>query len=90
MSETTPKDDVKIMIYSLSTCNHCKAAKQLVSDHTDHYDFVDLDLMDKEERKPLLEDLKQLNPRCSFPTVVIGDTVVVGYREAQIKEALGL
>jgi hypothetical protein len=27
---------------------------------------------------------------CSFPTIVIGDTVIVGNREDKIKEALGL
>ena len=29
-------------------------------------------------------------PRCSFPTVIIGDDVIVGYKEDKIKEALGL
>jgi len=37
-----------------------------------------------------LEDVKKFNPRCSFPTIIIGNTVVVGYKENEIREALGL
>jgi hypothetical protein len=49
-----------------------------------------VDLLDHEERVAILEDVKKWNPRCSFPTIVIGDKVVVGYREEEIKEVLGL
>jgi glutaredoxin len=54
------------------------------------YEFTDVDLLDVEERNAILEDIKKWNPRCSFPTIIIGDKVVVGYREDEIKEALGL
>jgi glutaredoxin len=54
------------------------------------YDFVDVDLLQGEERAAILEDVKKFNPKCSFPTIVIGDQVIVGYRENEIKEALGL
>jgi hypothetical protein len=32
----------------------------------------------------------KLSSRCSFPTIIIGETVVVGYKEKEIKEALGM
>ena len=54
------------------------------------YEFVDVDRLKGEERKAILADVKKFNPRCSFPTVIIGDTVIVGYKEEKIKEALGL
>ena len=79
-----------VQIYSLSTCSHCKAAKKFLSDCTIKYDFVDVDMLQGEERKAILEDVKKFNPRCSFPTVIIGDKVIVGYKEKEIKEALGL
>jgi glutaredoxin len=79
-----------VKIYSLSTCSHCKATKQLLSDCVVKYDFVDVDLLQGEERKAILEDVKKLNPNCSFPTIIIGNRVIVGYREKEIKEALGL
>ena len=83
-----PEKNVKI--YALSTCSHCKSTKKLLSECTVEYDFVDVDLLEGEERKAILEDVKRFNPKCSFPTIIIGEKVIVGYREEEIKEALGL
>ncbi len=79
-----------VKIYSLSTCSHCKSTKTFLSECAVKYDFVDVDLLEGEERKAILEDVKKFNPKCSFPTIIIGEKVVVGYREEEIKEALGL
>lgn len=79
-----------VQIYSLSTCSHCKAIKKLLTDCTVQYDFVDVDLLKGEERTAILEDVKKFNPKCSFPTIIIGNIVIVGYKENEIKEALGL
>lgn len=79
-----------VTIYSLTTCSHCKATKKFLSDCTVKYEFIDVDLLKGEERKAILEDVKKFNPKCSFPTIIIGDTVVIGFVEEEIKEALGL
>ncbi len=83
-----PEPEVKI--FSLSTCSHCKSTKKLLNDCTIKYEFVDVDLLEGEERKAILEDVKKFNPKCSFPTIIIGDKVIVGYKETEIKEALGI
>ncbi len=83
---TTPP----VKIYSLSTCSHCKSAKKFLGDCTIKYEFVDVDLLQGEERKAILEDVKKFNPRCSFPTIIIGEKVIVGFKEDEIKEALNL
>ena len=82
--------DKPVKVFSLSTCSHCKSVKKLLSDCTIKYEFLDVDLLEGDERKAILEDVKKFNPRCSFPTVIIGDKVIVGFKEAEIKEALGL
>ena len=82
--------DKPVKIYTLSTCSHCKATKKLLNDCQVQYEFTDVDLLDKEEKKAVLEDVKQWNPNCTFPTIIIGDTVIVGYHEEKIREALGL
>ena len=82
--------DKPVKLYSLSTCSHCKSTKKLLSECTVHYDFVDVDLLEGDERKAILEDVKKFNPKCSFPTIIIGDKVIVGFKENEIKEALGL
>jgi glutaredoxin len=80
----------QVKIYSLSTCSHCKATKKFLDECTIQYDFVDVDLTKGDERKAILEDVKKFNPKCSFPTIIIGQKVIVGYKENEIKEALGL
>jgi glutaredoxin-like protein NrdH len=82
--------DKSVKIYTLTTCSHCKATKKLLNDCTIQYEFVDVDLLEGEERKAILEDIKKINPRCSFPTILIGDKVIVGFKETEIKEALGI
>ena len=79
-----------IKLYTLSTCSHCKSTKKFLNECTVQYEFVEVDLLEGEERKAILEDIKKLNPRCSFPTLIIGDEVIVGFKEKKIREALGL
>ncbi len=83
-------EDNRITLYALSTCSHCKSTKKLLSDCDVTFDVIEVDKIDKEERQDVIEEVKKLNPRCSFPTLKIDDTVIVGYREEQIKEALGV
>jgi len=87
MPDNSKKD---VQVYSLSTCSHCKSVKKLLAECTVHYDFVDVDLLEGEERKAILEDVKKFNPRCSFPTIIIGEKVVVGFKEKEIRDALNL
>lgn len=79
-----------VKIYTLSTCSHCKTTKKLLNECNVEYEFTDVDILKGEERATVLEDVKKLNPRCSFPTIIIGDKVIVGHKEKEIKEALGL
>ncbi|MBN2515660.1 MAG: glutaredoxin family protein [Deltaproteobacteria bacterium] len=79
-----------VKIYTLSTCSHCKSTKKLLDDCNVKYEFTDVDLLDTAERAAIMEDVRKINPRCSFPTIIIGDTVIAGYKEKEIKEALGL
>ena len=80
----------EVKIYTLSTCSHCRATKKFLDDCEIEYNFTDVDALKGEERKAILEDIKKINPRCSFPTIIIGDKVIVGFKEDEIKEALGL
>jgi glutaredoxin len=82
--------DNSVKIYSLSTCSHCRATKTFLDECQVKYDFTDVDLLEGDERTAIIEDVKKLNPNCSFPTIIIGDKVIVGYKEDEIKEALGL
>ncbi|MBW1782395.1 MAG: glutaredoxin family protein [Deltaproteobacteria bacterium] len=80
----------KVWMYTLSTCGHCKATKRFLDECNVEYEFEDVDLLEGEERAAILEDVKKWNPNCSFPTIIIGEKVIVGYKEDEIREALGL
>ena len=83
-----PQPHVKM--YALSTCHHCKAAKKFLTGCGVAFEFTDVDLLTGAERAAILDEVRRLNPECSFPTIVIGDTVVVGNDEEKIRKALGL
>jgi len=79
-----------VKMYTLSTCVHCKAAKKMLNDCSIKFDFTDIDLLEGQERQNMIEEVKKFNERCTFPTIVIGDKVIVGFKEDEIKKALGL
>lgn len=79
-----------VKMYTLSTCSHCKATKKLLNDCAVKYEFTDVDLLTGEEKAAVMADVRKFNPRCSFPTIIIGDKVIVGFDEKAIREALGL
>jgi glutaredoxin len=79
-----------VKIYTLSTCVHCKATKNLLNECAVTYECIDVDLLSGEARTAMLEDVRKFNPECSFPTIIIGDKVIVGFKENEIRLTLGL
>lgn len=79
-----------VKMYTLSTCVHCKNAKKLLDDCKVRYEYQDVDLLSGKEREDVLEEIRKVNANCSFPTILIGDRVILGFREQEIREALGL
>lgn len=77
-------------LYSLSTCSHCKSCKRFLGECGIEYEFVDVDLLPEKEKMETLEEIKRLTDRCAFPTIIIGGKVIVGFKENEIKAALGL
>jgi glutaredoxin len=78
----------KVKLFALSTCSHCKAAKKLLDRYEHEVDVVEVDRLDRDDRDTAIKAVKQYNERVSFPTTVIGDKVIVGYKADQIKKAL--
>ncbi|MEW6334153.1 MAG: glutaredoxin family protein [Thermodesulfobacteriota bacterium] len=79
-----------VRIYTLSTCSHCKTTKEFLTDHGIDFTCTDVDLLSGDERKETIEEVRKYNPACSFPTILIGEKVIVGFNEPAIREALGL
>jgi glutaredoxin-like protein NrdH len=68
-----------VKIYTLSTCSHCKATNKVLDKCAVAYEFTDVDLLSGRELTMILEDGKNFNPLCTFPAVIIGDRVVIGF-----------
>lgn len=79
-----------VRMYTLSTCSHCKATKKFMKDHGIACDITDVDLLTGPEQMAVLKEVKKHNPKLSFPTILIGDDVIIGFQEDRIREALGL
>ncbi|MEW6187110.1 MAG: glutaredoxin family protein [Thermodesulfobacteriota bacterium] len=79
-----------VKLYTLSTCSHCKNTKQYLNNLGVRYDFIDVDLLQGQERADMIEEVKRYNPAVSFPTILIGERHIVGFKENEIREALGL
>lgn len=78
--------DVKV--YALSTCMHCKHAKEYLEENHIPFDCIHVDFLSGEERTQVMDIVRKLNPAMSFPTIVIGDKVIVGFRREEIEQAI--
>jgi glutaredoxin len=78
----------KVRLYTLSTCSHCARTKKFFKDCGIDVEFTDVDLLSGAERGRVLDEVRTLNPDCTFPTICIGEKVVVGFNEERIRKAL--
>jgi len=80
----------KIKLFTLSTCSHCIRTKRFFKDNGIDMEFIDVDLLTSAERESVMNEVRKLNPDCSFPTICIGDTIIVGFNEEKLKKALNM
>ncbi len=80
----------KIKLFTLSTCSHCNRTKRFFRDNGIDMEFIDVDLLAGEERERILDEVRKLNPDCSFPTICIGDTIIIGFHEEELRKALNI
>jgi glutaredoxin len=79
----------KIRMFTLSTCIHCKRAKAFFQQRQVPFEFLDVDLLQGKEKESVLEEVGRYNPELTFPTILIGGEVIVGFNEERLKRALG-
>jgi glutaredoxin len=88
MNHVAGKNRGHIVLYALSTCVWCRKTKQLLDQLGVEYNYVDVDLLEGEEKTKATDEVKNLNPRCSFPTLAINDKCIVGFDEQKIMESV--
>jgi glutaredoxin len=79
----------EIVLYALSTCVWCAKTKKLLKDMGVEFNYIDVDLLEGEDKKKVDEELKKWNPHGSFPTVVIDNKkCIIGFKEDEIRRTL--
>jgi glutaredoxin len=80
----------KIFLYTLSTCVWCKRTKKLLKDNDVEYAYTDVDLRDEKDQERIKNDIYRRAGRLSYPAIIIDDdTLIMGFREDEIRERLG-
>jgi len=80
-----------VMLYALSTCVWCKKTKAFLEEMHVDFQYLDVDLLDKQERATVMDEIRKWNPACSFPSLVIDNSrCIVGYNEQKMRENLNL
>jgi glutaredoxin len=80
--------DHDVKVFALSTCVHCKKAKEYLDQCGVKYNCVFVDQLTGDERKQTIDEVRKHNPSVSFPTLLIDGNVVVGFNQEKIDEAL--
>jgi glutaredoxin-like protein NrdH len=85
------KNNHKVTLYALSTCVWCKMTKQYLNDNAVEYQWVDVDLLDDNDKTRVHTDIISKGGVLSYPTIIVDDkTVITGFRKDLLKEALNL
>jgi len=83
------KDEHDIVLFALSTCPHCRHARDFLDENELTYRYVYVDQLEGPEQKTVLVETEKYNPNHTFPTLVVDDgDVVIGFREAEYKDKL--
>ncbi len=80
----------EVKLYALSTCIHCRNTRELLEQCGVEYECVEVDKINEEERREIIEEIKKANPDCRFPMLVVGGKVIIGFRAEEIRDALDI
>lgn len=79
----------KIRMYAISTCIWCRRTKQFLNENSVEYEYVDVDLEDKDDYEKIRKEIVDRGGILSFPVLIIDDNKLInGYKVDDIKEAL--
>ena len=83
-------DRGKVLMFAISTCVWCRKTKRLLESLGVAHEYIDVDLLEGEEKERVVAELRRWNPRVSYPTIVINEeTCICGYDERRVREELG-
>lgn len=81
---------MQVKLYALSTCPYCRMTRRYLDENNVEYDLTEVDLLEGKEKDDAAAEVRRISGGASFPVVVMGDEVIVGFNKARIKELLDL
>lgn len=81
---------MEVRLYALSTCPYCRMTKQYLEENGVEYELTEVDLLEGDEKQQAIDEVKRLSGGTSFPVLVVGEAVVVGFNKSRIADAVGL
>jgi glutaredoxin-like protein NrdH len=79
----------KVLLYTISTCAWCKRAKKFLTENNIEYEYVDIDVCNREDREKIREAILSRGGRLSYPTVIVDDrSLITGFNEDRLREVL--
>ena len=79
----------KVLLFALSTCAMCRRVKMLLNDKKVEYEYIDVDLLSRDEKEKSKIEMRKWDSRCPFPMLVVNSAkCVIGDEPEQIKKAL--
>ena len=77
-------------LYALSTCPYCRMTKKFLDEHDVAYEMIEVDLLEGDAKTEAVEEVVRVSGGKSFPVLVVGDEVVVGFNKTRMNQLLGL
>jgi glutaredoxin len=85
----TGNDRGVILLVGRSTCPWCAKDKELLTNLSVDYYWVDLDILDQVETVQVMDSTRICGQTSAVPILVInGQKCIIGYQEEQIREAV--
>ncbi len=85
------KNSHKVILYALSTCVWCKMTKQFLKDNSVEYEYLDIDLLEEEDKDKIRNEIYKRSGNVSFPTIIVDDKdIITGFKKDEIIKVLKL
>ena len=79
----------QVLLYAISTCAWCKRTKKFFADNDIEFEYVDVDICDREDREMIRRDILDRGGRLSYPVIIIDNEILInGFHEDRMKEVL--
>jgi glutaredoxin len=79
-----------VKVFALTTCPYCRMARAYLDENNVAYDVVEVDQLEGDEKTAAIAEVKGVSGGTSFPVVIVGDEIIVGFNKKRMKELLDL